>query len=148
MLIVKWTHIAQAPVVVKPSISPSVSPLTQVVTPIIRADIQIDSPQPNRQIYVGNETIPISGKAKGTWFFEGSFPIRLEDASGRVLATTKAHATGDWMTASFVPFTAQIVIPTSFSGTANIVLAKDNPSGLPQKDVSVHVAIEVVSSQY
>ena len=34
----------------------------------------------------------ISGKARGSWFFEASFPIKLVDENNNVLATTIAQA--------------------------------------------------------
>ena len=46
--------------------------------------------------------ITITGEARGSWYFEGSFPVKLIDASGRILAQGPAKAQGDWMTSEFV----------------------------------------------
>lgn len=76
--------------------------------------------------------VTIRGDAKGSWFFEGSFPVRVVDGNGVILGTAPAQALGEWMTESFVPFEA--VIPFGLPETASgaIVFEKDNPSGLPE----------------
>lgn len=79
----------------------------------------------------------IKGKARGGWYFEASFPVQILDKDGGVLVSTQAEAQGDWMTSEFVPFTARITIPKKYTGVATVVLKKDNPSGLPEKDASI-----------
>src|ERR1700746_2179249 len=39
--------------------------------------------------------LTITGKAKG-WYFEASFPVKLLDGQGNVLASGPAQAQGDW----------------------------------------------------
>lgn len=85
----------------------------------------------------------ISGKARGTWFFEASFPVQLRDADGNVLGRSVAQAQGEWMTADFVPFTAQMKIDTPYHGPATLILMKDNPSGLPENDDAVEVPVMI-----
>ena len=79
----------------------------------------------------------IKGKARGGWYFEASFPVQILDKDGGVLMSTQAQAQSDWMTSEFVPFTARITIPKKYTGVATVVLKKDNPSGLPEKDASI-----------
>lgn len=95
--------------------------------------VKITEPQINQKI---TSPVIIKGQALGTWFFEASLPIRVSDANHVVLGTGVAHAEGDWMTTSFVPFTATVnfAIPTTSSGFIRI--EKDNPSGLPQNAAS------------
>ncbi len=50
----------------------------------------------------------LTGKARGYWFFEGSFPVELRDGSGNVVATSVAQADGEWMTENFVQFTSTL----------------------------------------
>ena len=86
--------------------------------------------------------LKVSGEAKGGWYFEGSFPVKLLDSEGNILAEIHAQATEDWMQEGFVPFETTIQIdnpPTS--GPGKLVLSKDNPSGLPENDESVEVEI-------
>jgi len=84
----------------------------------------------------------VSGKARGYWFFEASFPIELRDAKGNILETIIAQAQGDWMTTEFVPFTASLIFTKPLSPMpAVLVFKKDNPSGLPENDDSIEIPI-------
>ena len=97
---------------------------------------------------IDNETltspVAISGVARGTWYSEAVFPVSLLDADGNTVATGQAHATGDWMTTDFVPFTATLTytaVPTTSCGT--LVLSNDNPSGDPAKSKSVEIPVNI-----
>lgn len=81
----------------------------------------------------------VSGAALGTMYFEGSFPITFTSPSGTVLAMGIATATSDWMTTSSVPFTATLEFdkPVTADTVGVLVLSRDNPSGLPEQDLSV-----------
>ncbi len=84
----------------------------------------------------------ISGKARGQWFFEGSFPITLVDWDGRIIAEGTAQATGEWMTEAFVPFTAELSFKKPEDGELGaLILKKDNPSGLPEHDDAIEVPV-------
>jgi len=102
-------------------------------------DIIVDSPKVNSEV---GEKIAISGKAKGNWFFEASFPIQLQDPEGNILATGTASANGDWMTENFVPFSASLSfsIPTT-TGYGIIIFKNDNPSGDPARDKTFEVPV-------
>ncbi len=91
--------------------------------------IKIDSPRPNQEI---SSPLIISGQARGTWFFEASFPVRLFGPSGNLLVVVPAQAKGDWMTEEFVPFEAKLDFVSPGSGKGLLVLEKDNPSGLAE----------------
>lgn len=86
--------------------------------------------------------IAISGRAKGNWYFEASFPIQLIDAEGNVIALTIAQAEGDWMTNDYVKFNAMLEFtkPTS-TGRALLIFKKDNPSGNPEFDQSIFIPV-------
>lgn len=96
---------------------------------------------------VGGETISsplvLAGEALGTWYFEGSFPIELQDKNAVTIAQTVAQAQGDWMTEEFVPFTATLTFDKSETDTGALLFRKDNPSGDPDLD-----AVEVVSVKF
>jgi hypothetical protein len=84
----------------------------------------------------------ITGTANGTWYFEGSFPIELVDASGTILAQAVATAQGDWMTMSPVPFTSTLTFTNQQHITSAILRFKnDNPSGMPENDKSFEVPV-------
>ncbi|MAQ59537.1 hypothetical protein CL638_02415 [bacterium] len=83
--------------------------------------------------------VTITGKARGYWFFEATFPIIITRYDGEMIAQGYATAEGDWMTEDFVPFTATVeyVSPYSAGGMefeqkGSIILEKQNASGLPE----------------
>lgn len=83
----------------------------------------------------------IEGEARGTWYFEASFPIEIIDGNGNVLGSAIAQAQNDWMTESFVPFKAQLTFTTPSMENGILILKKDNPSGLPQNDNKLQIPI-------
>ena len=90
--------------------------------------------------------LTLSGRARGTWYFEGSFPVVLTDWDGKIIAQGHATANGEWMTTSFVPFTATLdfVKPVAGNGDGErgfLILEKDNPSGLPEYDDSLEMPV-------
>lgn len=102
--------------------------------------IVVDTPFPGS---VTGKEFSVIGRARGTWFFEASFPIELVDKDGKRIAIAVAQADGEWMTEEFVPFTAVIKAPQSYIGPATLILRKDNPSGLPEYDASISFPITV-----
>ncbi len=101
--------------------------------------IEVTSPLPQ-----GTLTSPviITGKARGPWYFEASFPIELRDANNVLIAKGVAQAQGDWMTENFVPFTATLTFPTQPVGSQGMLTFKnDNPSWEPQNSMMFDVAV-------
>lgn len=88
----------------------------------------------------------ITGRARGTWFFEGSFPVKIVDKGGSLVTTTHATAQGDWMTEGWVEFTATVPFNVVTTTPAMIVLEKDNPSGLPEHDDSISFPVTLQPS--
>lgn len=106
--------------------------------------IRLNEPRPNEEI--GKEIV-IRGEARGYWYFEASFPIEIKDDNGNIVGSGIAQANGEWMTESFVPFEAKIMLsskPTTKYG--KIILKKDNPSGDPERDDSLIVPIIFATS--
>ncbi len=102
--------------------------------------ITADSPKPGEAI--SSTTLTVTGKARGSWYFEASFPVLLKDTAGHIIAQGPAKAQGDWMTTDFVPFSITLTYPIQSSGSAGtVVLKKDNPSGDPAKDDSLEIPI-------
>ena len=93
------------------------------------------------------QTVPnifqVSGSAPGNWYFEASFPLQVRDGEGAVIGRAIGSAQGDWMTESLVPFTANVVVDSTYHGPATLVLMRDNPSGLPENDDAFEVPIVV-----
>ncbi len=89
--------------------------------------------------------IPFSGEARGAWYFEGTFPVEVEDLNGRTVAKSIARASKSWTTENFVPFDDVIAVPLSVdTGNLLLVFKKDNPSGDPTKDEKVVIPIKYV----
>lgn len=96
--------------------------------------IRVDTPFPGA---VTGKEFSVIGQARGTWFFEASFPVEVLDKDGKRLAQGVAQAQGEWMTTDFVAFKADIKVPQSYIGSATLVLHKDNPSDDRKLDASV-----------
>jgi hypothetical protein len=86
--------------------------------------------------------LTIIGKARGTWYFEASFPVKLLDADGNELAAVPAQAQGDWMTENYVPFKAELNFGAPITATGTLVLEKDNPSGLPENADELRIPVK------
>ncbi|PIS04549.1 MAG: hypothetical protein COT81_05895 [Candidatus Buchananbacteria bacterium CG10_big_fil_rev_8_21_14_0_10_42_9] len=103
--------------------------------------IKINSPRPNQEI---SSPVTITGKARGYWFFEASFPVVVVNWDGLIIGQGIAQAKDDWMTEDFVPFTATVnfdLDPNSYSNRGALILQKDNPSGLPEYDDALEVPV-------
>jgi hypothetical protein len=110
--------------------------------PIAKDDlISIDSPLLSQKI---SSPVTITGKARGSWFFEGSFPVEITTEDGTIIGKGIGQANGDWMTTSYVPFSATITFTKpANSASGYIILRKDNPSGEAQFDNSVSIKVQL-----
>lgn len=102
------------------------------------ADIRPDLPKPFTLV---KSPLTVTGQARGSWYFEASFPVKLLDAHGKDIAVTPAQAQGEWMTEDFVPYTALLEFTKPLTSTGTLVLQKDNPSGMPEYDASVTIPV-------
>ena len=120
-----------------PQPSPSATPLADDM-------VVLYEPLPESII---SSPLKVRGKARGTWFFEASFPVTLTDWDGRIIAQVPAQATEDWMTSEFVEFEATLTFVTPAGPGADqpnrgfLILQKDNPSGLPEHDDSREIMV-------
>jgi hypothetical protein len=99
--------------------------------------ILISNPRPNQKI---TSPLKINGTARGTWFFEASFPIKLVDEQGKTIAESHGEAKGEWMTEDFVPYEATLEFKTN-AKRGTLILEKDNPSGLSENDNQLEVPV-------
>jgi hypothetical protein len=93
-------------------------------------------------------TTTVTGTAVGSWYFEGSFPVRLLDGNGNQIAQAPATAEGNWMTTSTVPFHATLQFTNPYHPgdeaamkVGTLELHNDNPSGLPQNDKKIQIPV-------
>jgi hypothetical protein len=100
--------------------------------------IVVDSPAVSAAV---SESFLATGKARGQWFFEGSFPVKVIAANGDVLGSGIAKALGDWMSIGFVPFTASVDFKSRGNIDGVVRFVKDNPSGEPSLDAHLDVPV-------
>lgn len=100
--------------------------------------VVVEMPKPGDTI---TSPLRVSGKAKGMWFFEASFPVQVIDAYGTLLGTGIATAQGEWMTEEFAPFEGTISFDLPKSNEGMIVFKRDNPSGLAEYDAEVRLPV-------
>lgn len=110
------------------------------------------SPQPSSEkiiLYTPGEedtiTSPlvIKGEALGSWFWEGTFRIELQNRVGTVLASTFASAEEPWMQDDYVSFSAKLDFDPTLGTSGFLVFIKENPSGLPENDDSYSIPISI-----
>ena len=104
--------------------------------------IKVYQPQPRSVI---KSPLLLEGEARGLWFFEASFPIRLIDENGKEIAVAIAQSQGDWMTKDFVSFKAVMEFEPIAVGKGFLVFQKDNPSGLPENDDELRFPVFISS---
>jgi hypothetical protein len=120
---------------------PGSTATSTIPQPAISADGHVSVTTPHAGDVVSSPVTITGTVTGGGWFFEASFPVKVIDADGAVLGRGQAQAHSDWMTTGTVPFAATITFTAPHSGTGTIVLAKDNPSGMPQNDMSLAIPV-------
>jgi hypothetical protein len=103
--------------------------------------VTVSSPQANQII---TSPVSITGQAPGTWFSEGSLPLKVVSKDGKtVLGTGVAQAQGEWMTTSLVPFQGTVVFKNNIQASEGLVVVqKDLPSGEPARAEQVTVPVK------
>jgi hypothetical protein len=101
--------------------------------------IYLESPLPGEFI---DSPLEIHGYARGTWFFEGDFPVFILDSREQIIAAKFATAQKDWMTDKFIPFAGTITFEKPESGGRGIlILKKNNPTGYPEHDDVLEIPV-------
>lgn len=101
--------------------------------------IIVNAPRPGEHI---DSPLSVSGRARGFWFFEGDFPIVLEGPYGKTIASGFASAKSEWMTKKFVFFQGTLKFdPQESNAKGNLILRKDNPTGLPEHDDEIKIPV-------
>lgn len=133
--------VVQAPVV--PTSTVTVQPVVTTTLPVAtstpeEAKIMLDTLKPGDTL---KSPLTITGKARGNWYFEASFPVELRDSNNVQIASKPATATSDWMTTDWVPFTVTLNFPASTTGTGLLIFHNDNPSGDPARDEAYQMVV-------
>jgi hypothetical protein len=100
--------------------------------------IIIDSPKPYQKVQV---PIIIKGKAKGSFFFEGTFPIRIEDENGNLIVSDYIMTKENWMTENFVYFETYFYFEKGNLRKGFIIFEKANPSGLLENKFEIRIPL-------
>ncbi len=123
----------------------SLKPMTPCAEPSQNEpEIVVASPQANQTI---TTPLVVEGEAKGTWFFEASFPIKLMDKDRNELAIGYVQARSDWMTEDFVPFKGELKFISRNESDGFLVLQNDNPSGLPEYAKEFRVPVKIAKTE-
>jgi hypothetical protein len=123
---------------------PQIPPLTP--SPITDSNDSIIVFSPTKDEVISSPLV-ITGKARGQWFFEASFPVALVNWDGLIIAKGLAEARNDWMTNEYVLFKAELsfvnpAMEQDFTHRGALILKKDNPSGLPANDASLEIPVK------
>lgn len=125
--------------------APPIGKEQPVPQPLISDLIRVDTPSEGERI---SSPVQIAGSARGQWFFEASFPVRLVDVDGKILANGIATATSEWMTSDFVPFKAELAFPSQEKETrAFLVFENDNPSGLLELKKEYRLGVTILGEK-
>lgn len=108
------------------------------------AEVMLDSPRPDQTV---SSPLIIEGRARGSWFFEASFPVELVDGQNNRLGISFVQAQSDWMTADFVFFRGQLNYQAAATTSGRLILMNDNPSGLPENQKQFSIPVIISPSQ-
>lgn len=100
--------------------------------------VLLDTPHPNQ---IAESPLWVVGRARGSWFFEAEFPVRLLDQNDSVVTWGTAHADGEWTTTDYVPFALTLNFSPPATDIGTLVLEKSNPSGLPEHAGAVRIPL-------
>lgn len=124
------------------TVDTSIVATSTIESPIDDLGIIIDQPKPEESF---SNPFAVTGKARGKWYFESSFPLKIVDEQAKVLGTGVAIAQSDALTENYVPFIGFMEFSSEekpASGTkAFLIFTNDNPSGLPENEISTTVPI-------
>jgi hypothetical protein len=119
----------------------------EVVITGIPGKLEISSPKNNEII---SSPMAFDGKAVGTWFFEGSFPVEIYDSNNKLLGSSSAaflplDENDTWMTEEFVNFQGEMEFNKPKTETGYILFKKDNPSDMRELDESFKLPIKFIN---
>lgn len=118
----------------------SVNPEKEPGLVAVARNISVDFPASNDKIV---SPLKVRGRARGSWFFEGIFPVQLVDGDNQVLASGQAKAQSEWMTEDFVEFSVELVFVPGQSKSATLVFFRDNPSGLAENAEHLEIPVNL-----
>ena len=107
----------------------------------VSAFITVETPAEAEQV---STPLTVTGEARGTWFFEGDFPIHLLTEEGDILESHFATAQDEWMTEDFVPFEGEIAFTVEEETSAVLRLERDNPAEKEELDMHLDIPLTLL----
>ena len=107
----------------------------------VKDRIEVATPRPNQAI---SSPLLVTGKARGTWFFEATATLLVTDNEENILAKNYIQTAENWMTEDFLDFTGTIEfeLPENLSNKNGFVIFQyQNPSGLPKNDAAIKIPV-------
>ncbi|HKL16931.1 MAG TPA: Gmad2 immunoglobulin-like domain-containing protein [Patescibacteria group bacterium] len=103
--------------------------------------IRVFEPNENEAI---SSPLKIKGEARGNWYFEASFPIKLVNRNGKELELSQNYIMTDkeWMTEDYVSFKEEIVFDQPETQNGTLILKKANPSGKPELEEKLEIPVK------
>lgn len=101
--------------------------------------IRVEQPSPDQVV---RSPLTVTGSARGPWYFEGDFSVKLLTADGRSLGTAVLTARSDWMTSDFVRFEGELNFekPEGVE-RGRLKFESANPSGRPEHQKTAVVPV-------
>ena len=107
----------------------------------VSAFITVETPAEGDEV---STPLTVTGEARGTWFFEGDFPMRLLTEEGDILESHFATAQDEWMTEDFVPFEGEMAFTVEEETSAVLRLERDNPADKEELDMHVEIPLTLL----
>lgn len=86
--------------------------------------------------------VKVRGRVPGSWSFEASFGIEIQDTNHKKVSDGFATIKGDWMTEKPVGFTASVSFKAPVTGSGYVVLRRANPSAESDQADSVSIPVK------
>ncbi len=89
--------------------------------------IRVKTPRPNEAI---SSPLLVYGEARGFWFFEADFPIKLLDGKNVLISLEPSFVitSEEWKTEDFVSFSSSHTFEVPITATGTLIFCKDEPS--------------------
>lgn len=102
--------------------------------------IRVVEPQPQSVL---TSPLTVRGEARGQWYFEATFGLKLLDANGDDVPIEPGYVMteNEWMTEAFVPFESTHTFNPPSTETGTLVFERANPSGLPENADEIRIPI-------
>jgi hypothetical protein len=105
--------------------------------------LEVSTPSVNQKI---SSPFTVKGRVLSPWLSEGVAPVQITDQNGKVLGSGQVKGSTDWMTRSgWMDFETNIVFNKGDAKNGFVVFKKDNPSGKPENDQTMKIAVEFVN---